>query len=142
MSDGYTIAVAVGGIGSRTGYVIVAERDRRRRTFGPYYIEDGASMAADVWVATYAGIVTACRLKLAHAETRHIGVTLLGAVQALSRTDADADPRPNVAAAARAIAEAKASVRWVRKHECAVMAAAHAELGRIADEVTRQEMFE
>jgi hypothetical protein len=140
VTSAYEIAVAVGGIGERCGFVLLAEREGRRRLFGPYYVEETQGLGVDVWMATYAGVARACRLPLAVDGRRDIYVVLLGAVQVLDRADAATDGRAHVASAARAVIEAGARVSWVRKHESALMAAAHDALAEAGAKALREEM--
>lgn len=140
MSDAapYVIAVAVGGIGDQCGYVLLAERAGRRRTFGPFLVESPTSPAADVWAATYEGIAKACRMPLATSARREVLVVLLGAVQALERAGVG-DSRPLVAAAARALTETGSTLRWARRHESETMAAAHDALAEAGTRALREE---
>lgn len=134
----YVIAVAVGGIGDRCGYVLLAEREGRRRAFGPFFVETPTSLAADVWAATYEGIAKACWMPLATTAKREVLVVLLPAVQALSRAGVS-DGRPLLAAAARALTETGSVLRWARKHESEVMAAAHEALAAAGTRALREE---
>ncbi len=134
----YRIALAVGAIGDRCGYVLLAERGARRKVFGPHYVEDGQNLAADVWVATYDGVTRACRVHLAVAAAREVLVVLLPAVQVLTRVGAAGDGRPHVATAARALVETASTVKWVRKHEDALMRDAHEELAAVGARALRE----
>ena len=139
MTDEYEIAVAVGAVGDQCAYTICVTRGEQHKVLGPWIVDEGGGMAADVWAATYDGIARAARLTLRADVPRCIVVVLLGAVQTLQR-DAVGDGRPMVAAAARALKESGATLRWARRHESTAMTAAHEALAEAGQRAMREEI--